>query len=119
MSEIALIHIKKPSFNAGIAVEFYIPKLMINHFYDPLAHSPQENQQYLIELVKEMRSLLVEMQHGEEDYLRSSKDTRAMLLAVISEAEKCLKPSEEPSRKDEIVVDYGFNPEHLQRILGE
>lgn len=83
------------------------------NFYDPLRHSPQENQQYLITLVEEMRSLLIEMQHGEEDFLQESKDARAMLLATVSVAGRLLKPAQERSTESQIVVDYGFQPEHL------
>lgn len=83
------------------------------NLYDPLEHSPQENQQYLITLIEEMRSLLIEMQHGEEDFLQVSKDTRAMLLAAVSEAGRLLKPAQEYSVESQIVVDYGFQPEHL------
>lgn len=85
---------------------------MTKKFYDPLEHTPQENQQHLIELVEEMRSLLIGMQHGEGDVLQASKDTRAMLLAVVSEAGKQLKPVSY-SAGDEIIIDYGFQPEHL------
>lgn len=82
-------------------------------FYDPLEHSPQENQQYLITLIEEMRSLLIEMQHGEENFLQVSKDTRAMLLAAVSEAGRLLKLAQEYSVEAQAVVDYGFQPEHL------
>jgi hypothetical protein len=75
------------------------------NFYDPLRHSPQENQQYLITLVEEMRSLLIEMQHGEEDFLQESKDARAMLLATVSVAGRLLKPAQERSTESQIVVD--------------
>ncbi|MCC5604265.1 hypothetical protein [Nostoc favosum] len=87
--------------------------MLDQNFYDPLKHSPQENQQHLITLVEEMQSLLIEMQHGEEDFLQASKDTRAMLLAAVSEAGRLLKSAQEYSVEAQAVVDYGFQPEHL------
>ncbi|MBD2214878.1 hypothetical protein H6G27_34285 [Nostoc linckia FACHB-104] len=60
-------------------------------FYDQLVHTPEKNQAYLVALNEEMRCLLIEMQHGEEVELSSSKDVCAILLPIMETAKSILE----------------------------